>query len=370
MSYILQSNAMSSKILYIDSRDASSYLAQKTKKNYDGTDIVVDLTSYFQYTIKEKIEVPLNQRCLVSLNSATIPYSFYNIRDNVNNILVIKATNLSAVGVFKEIAFPIPEGNYTAYTFAEVIEDVINGTAIQDATLAILFKFSMDYDTDLGMFKYTIERRTEDSVNQQIKLEFIFTAGTINQTPHIEMGFSGKEDIGWILQTTGTAVSIYSTNVIDMNGSIHGVYIRTNLVSNGTLDTQSGTFSNILSRIPINVASGGIIFATPNNATHRSIVDIRSIDTLTIRLTDERNRILDLNGLHFQVAISLDFVYAKRKQNIPMGSLSESITGHSHIEDIQTRMEKRIENENKQNKINDLIIDKLTKINQINKTKK
>ena len=375
MSYILQSNAMSSKILYIDSRDASTFLAQKTKRNFDGTDIVVDLTSYFQYTIKEKIEVPLNQRCLVSLNGATIPYSFYNIRSGINNLLFIRAVNNSDGAPefdFREVLFQIPEGNYTAYTFAELIENVVNGTSIQDSLKGILFKFQMDYDTDLGMFKYTMTRRTEDIANNEIKLSFVFVNNVAVEglTPHIEMGFTGKEDISWTLLTNGSAVSVYSQNVVDLNGSIHGVYVRTNLVSNGTLDTQSGTFSNILSRIPINVASGGIIFATPNNDTHRSIVDIRSIDTITIRLTDERNRILDLNGLHFQVAISLDFVYAKRKQNIPMGSLSESITGHSHIEDIQTRMEKRIENENKQNKINDLIIDKLTKINQINKTKK
>ena len=372
MSYILQSNAMSSKILYIDSRDASSYLAQKIKKNYDGTDINVDLTSYFQYTIKEKIEVPLNQRCLVSLNSATIPYSFYNIRDNVNNLLLITAVNDGgSESDFRSKLFQIPEGNYTAYTFAEVIEDVVNGIDIQDAAKGLLFKFQMDYDTDLGMFKYTMERRTQDSSNNKITLTFTFinNAAVEGKTPHIEMGFSGKENVSWTLETNGTAVSIFSTNVVDMNGSIHGVYVRTNLVSNGTLDTQSGTFSNILSRIPINVASGGIIFATPNNATHRSIVDIRSIDTLTIRLTDERNRILDLNGLHFQIAISLDFLYAKRKLNIPMGTLSESERGHSHVEDIQTRMEKRIENENKQNQINQLIVEKLTKINETTKKK-
>ena len=177
MSYILQSNAMSSKILYIDSRDASTFLAQKTKRNFDGTDIVVDLTSYFQYTIKEKIEVPLNQRCLVSLNGATIPYSFYNIRSGINNILFIRAVNNSDGAPefdFREVLFQIPEGNYTAYTFAELIENVVNGTSIQDSLKGILFKFQMDYDTDLGMYKYTMTRRTEDIANNEIKLSFVF----------------------------------------------------------------------------------------------------------------------------------------------------------------------------------------------------
>ena len=73
---------------------------------------------------------------------------------------------------------------------------------------------------------------------------------------------------------------------------------------------------------------------------------MRSIDTLTIRLTDERNRILDLNGLHFQVAIAIDFLYGKRKINVPMGSLSSSQFGHSHIEDTETEMKNRTKSKN------------------------
>ena len=81
MSYTLSSGNLASKILYINSEDASQYLA--TKLNSDGT--TSTLNCYFNYTIKENIEVPANQRAIISLNSATIPYSFYNIRTDVND---------------------------------------------------------------------------------------------------------------------------------------------------------------------------------------------------------------------------------------------------------------------------------------------
>jgi len=71
--------------------------------------------------------------------------------------------------------------------------------------------------------------------------------------------------------------------------------------------------------LPINVASGGIIFAMPSNNISRSIVDLRSINALTIRLTDERNRILDLNGLHFQLSILIEFVYAEKPVQASQG---------------------------------------------------
>ena len=62
--------------------------------------------------------------------------------------------------------------------------------------------------------------------------------------------------------------------------------------------------------------------------------------SLTIRLTDERNRILDLNGLHFQIAVAIDFVYAKKKLNVGMGSLTLNNFGDSHIDDHETKINK------------------------------
>tara|TARA_R110000765_G_scaffold186141_1_gene291797 strand:+ start:432 stop:1562 length:1131 start_codon:yes stop_codon:yes gene_type:complete len=343
MSYQLQPNAMSSKILYIDSRDAEIYLQQKNQEMPNGVTETVDLTSYFQYTIAEKIEVPTNQRALISLNSATIPYSFYNIRTGINDKIQIKATNLTG-GSNSSAPLTFSAGNYTAYSFASVIETFINSASIQFDGGGITFDFEMNFDTDKQKFQYILKKKdtTPASANNNIKLEFLFADETAQETPHIEMGFRPDIDVAMEIPASlaGEAAEdiLFSTNVVDMNGSIHGVYIRTNLVSNGTLDTQSGTFSNILARIPIDVNSGGILFATPNNATHKSIVDLRSIDTLTIRLSDERNRVLDLNGLHFQVAIAIDFVYGEKKHVIPMGHLSKSGGGHSfHRNDIESR---------------------------------
>ena len=286
MSYQLQSNSMSSKILYIDSRDADSYLATKIEN-----DTSFDLTSYFQYILKENIEVPLHQRALISLNSATIPYSFYNIRLGINDVLSAKATNTNS-GLSLELEHTIPAGNYTALTLADNIKSFMNNTLQKSG------------DEDL-------------------------------LSPHIEMGFPAVD-----VSFTTSSDDLLSTNVIDINGSIHGVYIRTNLVSTGTLDSQSKTFSNILARIPINVQSGGIIFAVPSNQTHKTLVDIRSINTLTIRLTDERNRILDLNGLHFQLSVLVDFINAEKPIVRDEGGLSEAGGGSYAVQSDLSGTEK------------------------------
>ena len=307
MSYQLSSNALSSKILYIDSRDADGYLATKIS----GTE-TIDLTSYFNYVLKENIEVPLNQRALISLNSATIPYSFYNIRDGVND-----KVKMTLGGTTTEIT--IPTGNYNATTLADFVSQ-----EFVDEWEGIISSMTMEFNEDTQKYDFTIIASLEYTEPNG----FDFQDET--RDAHNELGFR-PEFVSFVITPDGDnfKYTISSQNVVDINGSIHGVYIRTNLVSKGTLDSQSKTFSNILARIPINVQSGGIIFAVPSNSTHKSLVDIRSINQLTIRLTDERNRILDLNGLHFQLAISIDFVYAEKPININQGGLSENNSGDS-----------------------------------------
>ena len=266
MSYVLQANAEPSKILYVDSRDATNTLATSLGG--------FPLTSYFQYQLTEKIEVPRNQRALISLNSATIPYSFYNIRENINNKLKCKATNVDT-GDFIEATLTLNPANYDAYSLATTLETFFKNN-LEDPAKGIDYDIQIDYDTDIQKYKYKFTKLNDAVATPNMRIELLFDDPTITQTPHIEMGFREGEPRVVVLPATvggGTYdTTLISDNVIDINGSIHGVYIRTNLVSNGTLDTQSGTFSNILSRVPINVNAGGMIFSTPNNATHKSIL--------------------------------------------------------------------------------------------------
>ena len=325
MSYILPSNSKSGVILYLDSRDATSYLATTLSIDTDGNSITIPLTSYFQYVLIENIEIPLNQRALVSLESATIPYSFYNVRTGVNDTLIYKITDTvsSIDSGIQELT--LPNGNYTAYSLATAIKDQLNSHSDIDSDL--VYTFEMDYDSDKNKFIFSITTNSAvGSVGNRMSVDLFFEDS--EKSCNIETGF---RPLNHKFYSDSDLAIRTSQNVIDINGSIHGVYIRSNLVSKGTLDSQNGTLSNILARLPINVQSGGIIFGESNN--HRSVVDLRYINTITIRLTDERNRILDLNGLHFQLAIQIDFIHAKKPVNIPTGGLSENPELSFHNED-------------------------------------
>ena len=263
MSYTSSAGNMPSKILYINSEDASQYLA--TKLNNDGT--TSSLNCYFQYILKESIEIPLNQRAVISLNSATVPYSFYNIRQDVNDTIDIKITNTTTGFNYTPTPLILPDGNYDVYSLAEYIKNALNTGVYQNVPNKIEYTFEMTFSTDTQKYTYTATPKGAMS-GENIKIEILFDSG-VNaiKKPYIELGFRVRD-----VEITN-ASAVISDNVVDMNGSVHGVYIRTNLVSDGTLDSQNGVFSNILSRLPINVNSGGIIFATPNQASHKSVVD-------------------------------------------------------------------------------------------------
>ena len=98
------------RITEINDIIARANVIDVTKLNNDGT--TSSLNCYFQYILKESIEIPLNQRAVISLNSATVPYSFYNIRQDVNDTIDIKITTTTTGFNYTPTPLILPDGNY------------------------------------------------------------------------------------------------------------------------------------------------------------------------------------------------------------------------------------------------------------------
>ena len=99
-------------------------------------------------------------------------------------------------------------------------------------------------------------------------------------------------------------------SVVDVNFHIRSLYLRTNITQHSVLDSSIGSrFSNILARIPITSQSGGELVVAPSDgAVHQLILKVREITSISVRLTDKDNKLIDLNGLDFQVALQFDFI--------------------------------------------------------------
>ena len=306
MSYNLEPHAKSSILIHIDSRDFTTSYS--------------DITTHGHYILKDKIIIPSNQSALISLNSATIPYSFYNIRLGINDAISFKLfnNNTTEYGYNRYI---IPAGNYSAFSLANNIKSnlttLINDTGlygnsdltgVPNVITSLKIKdFVMNFLPDQQKYNFNYKQFIGTDT---LTLTFLFNDN--ESDANVEIGFPDNNiDI-----LSDTILGAQSINVIDINGSVHGVMLRSSLTSNNIIDSQNSNLSNIIARIPIQVQSGGIIFFNPRDAKFKALVKLPDIDSITLLLSDERNRPIDLNGLHFQASIQIDFIYDV-KQIVP-----------------------------------------------------
>ena len=309
-----------SKVLFIDSKDATA--------QHDGT-------THFTYVFRDTIIVKKNEGVLVSLLQASIPYSFYNVREGVNDKIDIIVSD-AAFSSPSEHVISLDAGNYTAIslssTFKKLVEDVLTGASLSSTV-------SIKYDRDKQKFQFSILPTTNDD---QGRMVIINLSHGQNQGTHfdIELGFDSetatssayfKCNTDNSTQTAGTVdlnreglsitasnftttgkTYLQSTNIADLNGSVHSLYLRTNLPVVSSMDSLTGGTSQIVAKLPIDTGPGGIIFHEPRDSLHKSLIQTQAIKHITIRLTDDRNRLVSLNGLHFSVALMFEFVSLKR----------------------------------------------------------
>jgi len=279
MSYSLTTNTPPPVIIHLDSRFATNYLATDSNGRR--------LTTNFIYTLKEPLVVPDHMNLLLSLHTATIPYSFYNVRSGVNS-------KVSYVIGGVRTTFDLDEGNYSATGLASFIK----GKLELEAGLTAL----IDYSRETLKFGFTITGVAD----------FKFDMTTIDNDASELIGMYKEEEF-----VIPIGVRTLVPKVIDLNDSIHGLYIRQNIATKGTLDNEAGVFTNILARLPITTNAGGIIFFTPSSNDHDTMVSVPVINTIGIRLTDDRNREINLNGLHFQISLKIAYIHKEKLREPP-----------------------------------------------------
>ena len=259
-------------------------------------------TSHFSYNFNEGIETSAGEGVLVSLVSASIPYSFYNIRSGVNNRIPFKISNYdhSSAHVGSLLIDP---GNYTALSLASAIKTQLE--ALHESTAAPECTVTIAHDRITQKFTFQIQQK-DDTNGRRLTLQYHTT--NFDDMLFAELGFSTDQDVHTSDDGSGSFIKLTSQHVADLGASVHAVYIHTSLATRSVLDSQTGGISDILTKIDINTNPGGVITLDPAQATHESLIYAKSIKDIYIRVTDERDRLLDLNGLNLQVALKFRFV--------------------------------------------------------------
>jgi len=306
MSYVLDAGNENSKVIHITSSDATTELSS------DG--------AFLSYNLETPIITPQDQDTLVSLYSAVVPYSFYNVREDINDKVYFYV-----ISTGEERSFTIPKGSYTINSLKSFLQTEFNNISTNKSTS----KTTISFNRTTMKFTYT---QTRLSPGSGLWVDWYFNfQTTTTKGAEVALGLP-LFYVGSPTQTSRTVdgvvyYDVESPDVPDVNGDTHSLNIRTNLTSKGCIDSHTKSFSTILGTMPIDVNFGGVIFFRPADAIHKIIIQQKVVKTITIRLTDDRDRLLNLNGLSFNITLLVDHIkHGRNKERRIVPKIQETIT--------------------------------------------
>ena len=186
-----------------------------------------DYNNSGRFNLFENIIAEEDEVLGVSLVSATIPNSFYNLsNNNQNNKIKFKET-----GDTSFITLTIPSGSYDILELSSQIKTLLEANSTNSLT------YTFTYDE----INNTLTIKNSNPTVKNTTFDF-----TIENSCRRFLGFKSQEIK--INSTNG----ITSDRAVDITDTRNSIYIRLpNLSNSKVLESSSGKFSNIIAQIPV-----------------------------------------------------------------------------------------------------------------------
>ena len=320
-----------SRVMFLNSRDAT----QNNSLDF--------LTTDYIFLPEEPVIVPQHQTILMSLHHTSIPFSFYNFQEGRNCNLDYGLTASGVNSATTTGTITIPEANYNAVSLLDKVMELLNAEPNVGQLKIRYNRDTLKYEynwipTATAFGRLTLRLATGTNALTNFRDEMGFNKNKwVNGNEGFNVYFDNNLTAGHALNcgysTDAAATTYYALatgasaafwtgegnqggvtknlfSVVDVMASVRSLYVRSNLTTSSVLDSAvGGGFSSILARIPIDVDSGGVITISPSDGSvHKLYVKVKDITIIGLRLTDQRNRLIDLNGLDWDISLQFDFV--------------------------------------------------------------
>jgi len=291
MSYNLNTNE-SSKLLYI----SSSKIPEQLKKN--------TLNTYFTIQLASPIIANDKEHILMSLYSASLPMSFYNIKSNENRFYI--TANFIDNSTYTAEIF-IDPGNYNINQIYSAIKSKL--AQVQLPTIGNMDVITFTYIPQLNKTSIIVNTNTYNIISVTINWEL----STISKI----LGFTNLN------QTINLNNLIISPNMILLY-DIFSIFIKTNIGITNNYD-QNGDFTDILERIPV-VDPYKVKFFEPPAQQHKTLIKSKAVSIFDVKITDQDDNLIDFNGLPFELVFKFDIVKdLERGENLNLRELFQDI---------------------------------------------
>ena len=208
------------------------------------------------------IELPSQHHIYLSVLQSSIPYTFYQINstNNAFNFYINGAQN----------SLTIPQGNYNVN---QLITWVTSNTILSATYSIITNKITLSHPS--------------------YAFNFLTNATCLSL-----FGISASN----LFSTNNSLTSDKCVNLL----AISCVCIHTNLLT-GNFTMNDKAENTIIQSIPVNAPPYSMICFN-NTGAMRSCLYTNTISYINIRLVDQNNNPIDLNGCHFSITLNIDVV--------------------------------------------------------------
>ena len=218
------------------------------------------------------IQIPIGENFdRVVLLKAAIPNTFYLIQEGYNTFL-LREDNIDAT-------VTIPEGNYSAKVFAQILPPLLNEASPHGWTYTMSLPNS-NLEASTGKFTYTVEGNTTQ--------------------PSIICSENVNEQLGFSTNSTNT----FSNNILKSTTTVNfasesTLFIHSDIANSGESDILQEVYSGNTDTLSY------ITYQCTTPELYSKALRTDKSGTFNFTLTNEKNQILDLHGVDMQLTICL-----------------------------------------------------------------
>ena len=243
-------------------------------RSKDCLELVSGFNTEIQVTLAAAIARIPGHAFHISLSSAEIPYTWYNVSGYLKSAeIMVDSASASSLTV--------EDGNYDIY---ELIS-AINASSS--------FPYSITYNSKTNKVKLTNTDSTEHEVN--------FSSENSRELSKM-LGFDRLD------RTISAGGQLESDGVVNLR-IIHSMFLYSDLAASNVLTTTfDGNVENIIDKIPLGSANPleMINYDYYETAPFSSIITTEAIQTFKLSLRDQNSRLIQLNGARYELSILIE----------------------------------------------------------------
>ena len=246
-------------------------------RSKDATQLQDGFNTNFSVDLQDPIKINIFEEVHIQMMSAEIPFSFYNISDNLDNTILKYDTNETLIFTTQD---------YSIFELVDFFNADLNFSAI----------FTTSYNEQKNKINFLNKTGITHTIDLQLS--------TINKV----IGFDETDS-----QRTITAGSTLTSDYVCNLATIHSIFIKSSMATGNVLSTRAGN-STTLQKISIDVNTGGIIYLNQSDFRQISVSQANIIDQITFNITDQNDNLLQMNNVNFELSFLFQ-IYPKYNQN-------------------------------------------------------